>query len=488
MRTLSRSIESILLATALLTGCHKTVPTLVPDVSRSSPEQIVGAILVNGTRVEFSAQDGRIVRDTVYATKAAPIPLDSVSHLLIRKGDPVMTFFAVLGGVAAAAGVAIGIALATKESCPFVYAWDGTRWVFDAEPYGGAITRGLERDDYGLLEHLKPVDGEYRLLMVNEVRESQMTDLAQLLVVDHAPGLQPVPDEFGRLYSVADPKAPLRATDQRGVDLLPWLIRRDDLVWETRPSADLSRTRDTVTLTFARPEGAGTMKLVARVATGAWGSHQIRSLLGLYGTSVGAWYKNLDANPLAADSIRKWSIREGLYGLTIEVREPDGWQVRGVLAGGGPFLAEDRVVPLDVSRVAGSTVEIRITPARSYWGLNWFAADYSPDRSFQVDTVAVSQATDEHLGDVRDLLRQADGRYSPLPATGDYATLAFAAPPERAGLERTVFLHARGWYNLRGLPDQPADTAAIRRVFTEPGFAARLAAEEYRRGLLARRN
>jgi hypothetical protein len=106
----------------------------------------------------------------------------------------------------------------------------------------------------------------------------------------------------------------------------------------------------------------------------------------------------------------------------------------------------------------------------------------------RVDTLVVGTANDRHLGDVRELLRSADGRYHPLPATGDFATLTFAAPPERPGFTRTIFVHARGWYNLRGLPDQPADTALLERVFREPGFAARLAAEEYRSALLARRN
>ncbi len=356
MREWNRAVSVVLMAAYLLAGCTKTVSVPPAQVNRGAGERVVGVVLIDGTRIDFPALDGRVGRDTVYRSGGAPIPLDSVNHLLVRRDDPLMTFVAVLGGAAGALGVGIVIALATKESCPFVYSWDGNRWVFDAEPYGGAITRGLERDDYGLLEHLRPVDGEYRLLVTNEVNESQMTDQLQLLVVDHAAGFRPVADEFGRFHTVAEPRPPIMASDQTGTDLTNWLARPDDLVWERRPAAEPGQTRDTITLTFAKPPDATTMKLVTRVATGAWGSHQIRTLLGLFGGSVDQWYRGIDANPLAADSVRKWGIREGLYGLSIEVREPDGWHARGLLAGGGPFLAEDRVITLDVSRVSGPRV------------------------------------------------------------------------------------------------------------------------------------
>ena len=79
----------------------------------------------------------------------------------------------------------VAIALATKQSCPFIYSWNGSEYVFDAEPYGGAVTRGLERDDYSELENLRAENGLYRLMVTNEVPETQYTNLMELQVVDH---------------------------------------------------------------------------------------------------------------------------------------------------------------------------------------------------------------------------------------------------------------------------------------------------------------
>jgi hypothetical protein len=115
------------------------------------------------------------------------------------------------------AGVAVGtivviaaVVAATKQSCPFVYSWDGTRYVFDAEPYGGAIARGLEKDDYSELGQLREADGRYKLRMTNEVDETQMTNLTELWVVDHPAGTRVVPDIQGKLHTVAARRTCLR--------------------------------------------------------------------------------------------------------------------------------------------------------------------------------------------------------------------------------------------------------------------------------------
>src|SRR5262249_13361879 len=117
----------------------------------------------------------------------------------------------------------VAIALATKQSCPFIYSWDGSEYVFDAEPYGGAVKRGLERDDYSELEHLRAEKGLYRMMVTNEVPETQYTNLMELQVVDHPPATRVVADEWGGFHVLAERQGPISARDNQGRDLLPWL-------------------------------------------------------------------------------------------------------------------------------------------------------------------------------------------------------------------------------------------------------------------------
>jgi hypothetical protein len=454
-------------------------------------ERIVGVTTTRGLDVAFGPSPWpSVVNDTLYAVTTAGQPfkaaLPDIQRVWVRRTDLGLSALATIGGVAAVMGVLVVIALATKESCPFVYSWDGTRYVFDAEPYGGATTRGLERDDYAELEHLRPVNGEYRLMVTNEVNETQYTNAMELLVVDHPAGVRVVPDEHGGLHALAALVPPRAVRDRDGRDLLPWLARTDRLIWEPAASPDAAgNLRQQVTLTFPKPEGATMAKLVANVATGLWGSHMIRAMLELWGRDVNTYYAALDTRPSARDSLLAWNIREELFTLKVYVEEPTGWQLRGLLPGGGPFIAEDRVVPLDVSRVTGDSVRIRFNPPLGFWALNSFAMDFGANGAVRVDTLPLVAARDSARS-VRAELAAADDRYYEMPNKGDRAYLTFRAPAERPGLERTVLLHSRGYYRLHLDAAGAADTVTLRRITLEPGATSRFAVERFGEWQLAR--
>jgi hypothetical protein len=490
LRSVQRPIALVLLPLLLLfsTGCTKAKSVPAVEAQPPTKEYVEGVVTLDGRDIRFDRR-GIIRDDTVHAkVKREPIaiPVDSVQRWWLRRTDAGRSVLAVLGVAAGVVLVTAAIAAATKESCPFVYSWDGTQYVFEAEPYGGAITRGLERDDYGVLPTLRSEGGSYRLLVTNEVNETQMTNLFSLWLVDHAPGVRVVPDERGGLHTLGQPLPPSSAVDRGGQDVLPWLSADDRRIWEPLPLADSAGgLRDEIVLSFPRPAGATGAKLVARVGTALWGSHMIRAMLELRGTDVDEWYAQVDADSLRADSVRTWAVRQELYGLLLEVEEPDGWRVRGIVPGSGPFLAAERVVPLDVSRVKGDSLRIRIRPPRGFWALNSFAVDYSPDQPLVVDTVAPRAASDEA---VLAAVVAADTLYHAMPNTGDRATLEFAAPPPaKPGMERTAVLHSRGWYRLHLTPTGPSDTALVRRVTEVPGAAVEYSAKLYQQWPMAMR-
>jgi hypothetical protein len=161
------------------------------------------------------------------------IPLSEIQSVYISKTDVPLTILAVIGTTAAVVGVAALIVLAMKESCPFVYSYDGQQYVFDGEPYGGAICDALERTDWCKLEHLKPIDGEYRLLLTNEVNETQYTDEFKLWAVDHEPGTAVLPDGEGNLCCLRNLLPVTHATDARGNNITHWVKENDKLFWES---------------------------------------------------------------------------------------------------------------------------------------------------------------------------------------------------------------------------------------------------------------
>ena len=180
-----------ILLTAVLfvlnSGCmvNKVQKLNVSQVPQPQQEHLVGITTKTGTEVGFDPPGGTMNRDTIEAkVKSAPysVAMQDVQRLWVeRRGVSAPRTIGLSVGIAAVAfGTFIAIVLATKQSCPFVYSWDGSQYVFDAEPYGGAITRGMERDDYSELEHVREQNGVYKLLVTNEVDETQYTNLMEL--------------------------------------------------------------------------------------------------------------------------------------------------------------------------------------------------------------------------------------------------------------------------------------------------------------------
>jgi hypothetical protein len=470
------------------------IPTTIRrrELARSPGDRITGLTLVDAMYVKLDDPGGFLHADTVRGSvKGQPyrVARNDVQRFWLSRTSTGRSALLVLGVTGAALLAVVIIAYATKESCPFIYSWDGERYVFDAEPYGGAISQGLERDDYGVLEHLRADSGVYKLMVTNEVAETQRTNLLQLLVVDHDPTVRVVADEWGGLHGVRAAVAPIAARDASGRDLTAWLAGVDERIWEPAPiPGDTSDARDEVVLTFLRPRGATTARLVARLGTGLWGSHMIRSMLQLRGNEVESWYARVDADPVYRDSVKAWNVREELYGLRVDLKTAEGWQTRALLPGGGPFVFEERAVRLRLDGVAGDTIQLRLRPPRGFWALDAFALDFGPDGPLAADTLRAISAVDDRLGDVLPELSAVDDRYHELPTTRDRAYLTFVAPPPPApGLTRTVLVHTRGWYQLHLAPAGPPDSTALRRLADEPGFIARLAAEQYGQYLLAQR-
>lgn len=437
-------------------------------------EKIVAAVLINGRVVDFDEQGARVsvaVQSLVGITTAGErvtIPLDDILYFQVRKTDVGKTLLATFGVVALAV-VTVGIiAVATKESCPFFYSFDGERYVFDAEPLGGAICRGLKRTDYSRLEHLVADEGTYRLFVHNEVAETQYLDEVALVIVDHDPSFEIFPDSSERLYYVSEPVLPASITDEKGKDLLPFVRERDGIFWQSKMPTDsggrVEQYQHEVIATFPKPRDADSVKLLFNGGASLWGSNMIREMLLLYGEGLPGWYADVDSGGVALDRMFSYLKREQIYLLKIETREGDGWVSHGYLQPGGPLITEDRVIALDISRIPGDSLTFRFSPPFGYWTIDYLAVDYGSFATPEAMEIPVTQASDQIGIDKTSVLRTEDESYLVLPEIGDWATFSFTVPQQAPGTSRSIFLKSTGYYKIH-LPEESVARADILAEF-----------------------
>ena len=456
-------------------------------LQKAPSDKIVGITTTKGDDVSFdtaASTNDKTLRGTV--KKAAyEIPLDQIQRYWVERRDfstgRTVALISVVG--IATIAVAVGISNANRPKivnntggCPFVYSWDGHQFVFDAELFGGAVARGLQREDYSELLHLQPYNGGYRVLVNDELAETDYTDRLELLAVDHRIGTSVGIDDSGKLYSLNALQIPLSAHDESGADLLPWLASDDRRIWEAPPASDPGgQLRHEIHLTFSKPANAAAAKLLVHAGTGEWGLRMLNTLFGLYGRDLASKLASLDSNSIDAGALKVWSATEDLYALKVWVEEPSGWQVRGMIPGGGMGA---RVVELDVSHVKGDQVHIRLQPPAGFWAINSAALDFSPEQNLEVNRIAPQSARTSAGKDVSPELQATDGSYY-TAMKGDSVSVGFDAPPVRPGMSRTVFLHSNGYYRPDVRSQGPADNVTLSKIFTTRDGLARLAAERY---------
>jgi hypothetical protein len=441
---------------------------------------------VDGTRVPLTAVLRKDESKTVVLLDSSgfAIPLADVDMVTVRRVDTGTTILATVG-LTALVFTGIVVVIFLIASCPFVYSWDGSRFVFDAEPFGGAICEGLKRTELCALDYLTETNGTYRLLLTNEVNETQHTDLLKLVVVDHPQGTTAVPEFAGGIHAISAPVSPSRACDKGGRDLMPLVGEKDWKFWQSRESdfekAGGKDRRDELVFEFPKPPAAKTARLIVNGCSTLWGSQMVKKFLELYGQAVGEWYQDVNRFGPSFFRTMAWDTREEIYRLHIRVETERGWTSKGMIMGGGPLVSEDRIYSFDITDVPGDVLRIKLTPPATFWMINWLAVDYGEDSPCQITELSPIKGVDGTGRDVPSLLALEDRGYLSMPNTGDRAEVTFLAPPRRDGAIRSVFLKASGFYDIHLEAVGEPQTELIRQILDEPGFFVRYSIDNYRK-------
>ena len=339
----------------------------------------------------------------------------------------------------------IGFAI-LSGSCPHVYSFDGQRFKLDADPLSGALFAGAEREDWDRLEELRPVDGRYRLRVVNELKEIDHIDALSLQVVDHAPGTSVLPSPSGELWPVAQAASLQAARDSHGRDIRPMLSEADGAAVIGQP-ADFASTqsdpRERLTLTFPRPAGSRAL-LWLRAHSTPFAEEAYVQYMATMGPGAGLlmrWAQSDTDYPYAkrvADEARR-------LGLPLSVHSVGTGAVTEI-GPIGPAIQRDFVVPVPLPPQGDTvTVELLMTPL--FWEVDLARLAPAPAAPLVAQRVLPQSVQDGQGKDLLASVLSADGQRVRLH-NSEYIEASFAAPPLQSGQERTVILAIRGFYEM----------------------------------------
>jgi tetratricopeptide (TPR) repeat protein len=367
-------------------------------------------------------------------------------------------------------------------SCPFLFAWDGTKFAFITDciwrsPLGlkinAQVTAGVGQTEDWLKirgDQLKAKDGFYDLRITAELWETHFFDHVGLMAVDHPQGTDVFVDErFAipapslKVHAVKTPQAIARATADTGEDVTALVAERDLQHVDTFGRGEYQGVTRDHYIEITLPDSAPTGKPIYVIANG--------------------WIHPTDTSINVAIGQRT----DGLHptGLSLEVPDARGnWHVARPGMGFPEGKVKTVLFRVDDLWEAGAPRKLRLrTNLEIYWDqVRW--AEGLPDSTYTTTPITVADSTLHYrgfsqmrpfrknvpelpacyspvastgpkwrdlegnytrFGDVRPLLAQTDDRYVIMNA-GDEMHLRFpevAAP--KAGMVRDYVFIGDGW-------------------------------------------
>jgi hypothetical protein len=386
------------------------------------------------------------------------LELDKVQKIeVIEKDKKRTTSSYVIGSLGYTVGSLVVVAIiiaATKSSCPFVSAYDGTDFSLQGEIYGGAIYPQLVRHDYLPLNISPYTDGSLQLKISNELKEHQYTDMAELWEITHDTNTKVFADEKGHLYSIQNPQTPTMAKLNETKDVTLPLQKSGDNTLLYMDDTTAANATNEVVMKFNKPTATKKAKLILSLKNSYFLDLLYGELAKGFGNYYNTYAKNQKQKP--ASELLLWT-KEQQIPLEVSIKTTNGWKKVTDITTIGPLATRNIVVPIEVPETMDSFAEIKLSSGFMFWEIDYAALDYTNDHIFSLQKISPSKATDELGKNILPLLQNEDATYLFQPDIGNTATIIYNTTPLiDASKKRTYILHSKGYYeHIRDFKTNP---------------------------------
>ena len=493
-----KKIILLIVLVTFITFNYSCYSTKMLDINKINPKRnrkaiIIGIVTESGRWIEFEGSDSAKIidnfiigeaKDESGELKIVRIPLKEIKKVWMRKLDKTKTFTRIIGVPASLGFIVVMFGfLVSDPFCPFIYSFNGTDFIMEGEPFAGAVSKGLKRCEWSVLKHIKEVNGNFILMITNEVDDIDYIDDIKLIIVDHKPGEIVIPDSEGNVHTINNPVLPSTAYDKQGNDITHLVSEIDDKFWTTKEKNinvfDSRTLRDELILEFPKPENSNRVKLVFRGGNTFWGAGTISRYLKFFGENARMVYQDIKKSGKELGKLKDLLEKNNIFSLDVKVLTENGWKERSLISGAPPLAPDYRVYLLDLHDVPGDSVKIKISPPAAFWKIDYLALDYSENIVLETKELKPLSSKDHSGKDVMKKLEKEDGVYLELRKKGSWAKTIFKAPPLISTFERTIVLKTSGYYEIEIKGSGKIKRNLIEMIYSRPGFFLKHSILEY---------
>jgi hypothetical protein len=408
------------------------------------------------------------------------IPFKDITRLEVIERDKGkstgVTILAAVGITIGTMAVISAIAIALKESCPFISVYDGEEYVLQGETFGGAIYPSLAREDYVPLPSAA-IGAEVKVMVSNELKERQYTDMANLLLAEHAPGQQVLTTPGGDLMLVTNAIAPKTAILNNGKNMLQLVNEVDNTPCAFNDTSAANPVNRLV-LTFDKQAADKKLGLQLSLRNSYWLEYTFQQLTRHFGDRYNQWVEQQKQKP--GEQIIQWQESQHMP-LTISIKTGEGWKEIMKVKTIGPLMNRDLIIPLDNLKGNQGEIEVAFSTGFMFWEVDQVKiAEIETLPATAIRYLKPVSAVDEKGNSVLADLKEKDSKFLEQPEPGKRAYLTYKVPDYAPLKAYSAFLHSSGYYEPIRDYQGAADLGFLNKM-REPGAFTAFSMEEYKR-------
>jgi hypothetical protein len=353
------------------------------------------------------------------------VPLDSIDMLIFREIDygkslliNTIAVTLLVKGLAAGEGpykptIEFIYPPSGASSCPFIYSWQGNRYVLEGEAFGIAYGKAQEMKTSTVLPNLN-LDGEnLQVRITNERPETQFFNTISLHVVEIEPHAKIIADNNQDLWPVFKPTNPLSAFDNSERNVLNKLFDRDNQYWESDIDDHILKSdfEDIIELSFQRPNNYKNGSLTIHAINTYFANLVYEKMFEFLGDQALPFLQALENDPEIIQGFNDWIIESS---LKVSVWDGTSWNQCGLIFPEANVAPFSRLVRLDIPNDIGDKVKIQLKSVTDIWKIDAVGLDWTPVEKLEKKVVPLLSIGGQLSENQIELIDKKDDQYAVL--------------------------------------------------------------------------
>ena len=381
------------------------------------------------------------------------IPIDSIDLVQISKGDFGKSFLIYFSAITLAIKYEwvfdgpdepeFQLHYPSGRSCPFIYSWNGNKFILEAEAFGIAFGKALEIETRHILPSLSAEDSFVKIRIANERPETHYFNSVELHAIESDINTFPILDAENIPWPVNETVSPVKAKDHSDYDILSKIEQVDGDYWES----DLSNTsvfsnfEDIIDLTFYQPDSISNGSLLIHSINTNFSNIVFQSIFSFLGDQSLAFMQAVENDQELINILKDWIVESSIKSFIWNGKE---WEKIGMVYPEANEVPFSRLIRFKVPYIDRDQVKIRLTCLSDVWKIDAVQMDWGLAKPLQSQAVPLFLATGSDGKNKVSLLTNADDKYAIL-LPPEKIDLKFKVLPPVPGKKITYAMSARGY-------------------------------------------